>query len=240
MSVRAILFDLDNTLLENPIEQFIPAYISALGEHAAGHVDRDTFVAELLRATDAMIANRDPNQTNKEVFDDLFFPAVGRTQEELGPVLEDFYAHRFVELRVVSRPKPIARPLMEWVFDQGFQVVIATNPLFPRIAVEERLAWADVPVDEFDYDLITTYEHMHAAKPHGAYYLEIARHLGRRPEECLMVGDEWDRDIQPALDVGMGAFWIAEPDQEPPADDPGPVARGSLADFYVWVTGRVD
>lgn len=238
MSWQAILFDLDNTLLENPIDHFIPTYISALGEHVAGHVDREVFVKELMRGTEAMVANRDPNRTNKEAFDAVFFPAIGRTPEELGPVLEDFYARRFPELRGVSRPKPTARPLMEWVFEHGFQVVIATNPLFPRTAVEDRLAWAGVPVDAFDYDLITTYEDMHAAKPNGGYYLEIAQRLGRPPGECLMVGDEWEQDIEPALGVGMTAYWIAEPDQEAPSNDSGLVAQGSLSDFYLWITGR--
>jgi HAD superfamily hydrolase (TIGR01549 family) len=235
MSLRAILFDLDNTLLENPIDRFIPTYISALGEHVAGHVDRETFIAELLRATEAMVADSDPQRTNKEVFDAAFFPAIGCTPEELTPLLEAFYAHRFSELRAITSPKPVARPLIEWVFEQGFQIVIATNPLFPRGAVEERLAWAGVPVDDFDYDLVTTYEHMHAAKPNEAYYREIARRLERRPAECLMVGDEWERDVAPALGVGMAAYWIAEPGQEFLSASSGLAGQGSLADFYAWV-----
>ena len=33
---------------------------------------------------------------------------------------------------------------MKYVFDEGFDVVIATTPLLPKIAVEERLHWAGV------------------------------------------------------------------------------------------------
>lgn len=235
MNLQAILFDLDNTLLENPIDRFIPTYIGALSEYVSGHVDREAFVKELMRATEAMVTDTDPRRTNKEAFDAVFFPAIGHTPEELGPLLDEFYAQWFSELRAITSPKPAARPLMEWVFDQGIQVVIATNPLFPRVAVEERLAWADVPVGDFDYDLVTSYEHMHAAKPNGAYYLEIARRLGRKPGECLMVGDEWERDIYPAVNVGMMAYWIAETAHAPPSADSGLVGQGSLSDFHAWI-----
>ena len=78
------------------------------------------------------------------------------------------------------------------------EVVIATNPLFTRIALEQRLKWANIPVSEFNYSLVAAFEVMHAAKPHPEYYHEILDHLGGKPEEGLMVGDDWERDIAPA------------------------------------------
>ena len=53
--------------------------------------------------------------------------------------------------------------------------------MFPHQAVEARLAWAGVPVTEYPYTLVTSYENMHAAKPHQAYYQEILAKIGCRP-----------------------------------------------------------
>lgn len=47
-----------------------------------------------------------------------------------------------------------------------------------------------------------------------------------------------EQDVQPALGAGMAAYWITEPDQEPPVNAPGLVGQGSLSDFYRWITGQ--
>ncbi len=233
---KAILLDLDNTLLQNDMETFVPAYLSALAGFVAGHFPPETFVRHLLRATDAVVAHTDTALTNMQVFDAVFFPALGRSREEMEPLFDEFYATRFPQLRGLTRPIPTARPLVEWAFAQGWQVAIATNPLFPRTAVEQRLEWAGVAVAEFPYPLVTTYEEMHATKPHRAYYAEIACRLGRQPEECLMVGDEWEMDIAPAMAVGMAAYWVAASDARPPGLEDRLVGQGDLAGLLRWLT----
>ncbi len=238
--IRAILLDLDNTLLENDMEQFVPAYLGALGEFMAAHYPPEPFIRHLLRATDAMVANNGSERTNQEVFDAAFFPAIGRTRQEMEPLFAEFYATRFPALRSLTGKVPVARPLVEWLFRQGFQVAIATNPLFPRTAIEQRLAWAGVPVEEFPYHFVASYEVMHATKPHPAFFTEIARALGREAEECIMVGDDWKMDIRPARAAGMRVYWIADRKARPPDGDPAPDGQGSLADFARWMLARVE
>ena len=96
---------------------------------------------------------------------------------------------------------------MRAAFARGLAVIIATNPLFPTTAIEQRLAWAGVPVDEYPYALVTTYENMHAAKPQPAYYREILAAIDCPPDRALMVGDDWKNDIAPAAAVGLHTFW---------------------------------
>ncbi|MGD2105208.1 MAG: HAD hydrolase-like protein, partial [Anaerolineae bacterium] len=115
--------------------------------------------------------------------------------------------------------------------------VVATNPMFPRVAVEQRLAWAGVRADEIDYALVTTYENMHATKAHASYYQEILERLDRRPEECLMVGDSWDMDVVPASSVGIPAYWITE-EARPPSPDVPLAGWGTLS--QLWETVRTN
>jgi FMN phosphatase YigB (HAD superfamily) len=229
---KAILFDLDDTLLGNSMDTFIPAYFQALTRYVAEWIPPERLISELLRCTRAMDANDGTGPTNEECFAAVFFPALGYDPDELRPVFDQFYVEEFPKLRGLTRPRPEARPLVEWAFERGLQVAIATNPLFPRSPIEQRLAWAGVPVTEFDYALVTCYENMHATKSHPAYYREILARLGRRPGECLMVGDDWERDIVPCAAVGIPGYWIAEPDATPPGDDVPLIGQGTLADLW--------
>jgi FMN phosphatase YigB (HAD superfamily) len=74
----AILFDLDDTLLANPMDTFVPAYFRELTEFMAGELPPDLLIDQLLRATRAMDDNDDPVQSNEQAFAEAFFPGLGR------------------------------------------------------------------------------------------------------------------------------------------------------------------
>ena len=241
-SIETIFFDLDDTLLGNDMERFLPRYFALLGEYAQPiFADHAQFLQELMHGTQAMIADRDPSQTNREKFWRTFSERTGVDGEEAERFFDRFYEEEFPQLQVVAERRPAATPLMRACFDRGLRVAITTNPLFPRRAIEHRLAWAGLPVTEFDFALVTSYENMHAAKPHEAYYQEVLRRVGAEPATTLMVGDSWENDIAPAAAVGMRVYWIAPAGTEPP---PSPtvnrllVGTGSLKQFYQWLIGE--
>ncbi len=238
--LRCLLLDLDDTLLGNPMDRFIPVYFDALTRWAADEVDPDRLIAELLTATRAMGADDDPATTNEEVFAARFYPALGRDRKELEPVFSSFYAERFPELRRLTERRAEAREIVGWARGRGLDVVIATNPLFPRAAIEERLRWAEVAAEEFDYALVTCYENMHATKSSPAYYREILDRVGHRAEDCLMAGDDWRWDVVNAAAAGIRAWWIAEEDAVPPGPEPAldPVGQGPLGAFWGWLASQ--
>jgi FMN phosphatase YigB (HAD superfamily) len=227
--IKTILFDLDDTLLDNAMETFLPRYLEALTPRVAHLIPSDRFVEQLLSSTRAMAGNTDPTRTNRQVFTEDFFPKVGCPLEVLMPVFDDFYAHDFGRLRIYARARPETRAIMKEVFAQGYTVVIATNPVFPLTAIEQRLEWAGVK--DFDYALITSYENMHACKPHLAYYREILGKMGCRADECLMVGNSFEEDIAPAIKLGIKSFWVV--DAKPGVTKPTLQAdwQGTLSDF---------
>lgn len=59
---------------------------------------------------------------------------------------------------------------------KGYPLVLATNPLFPRMATLERVAWAGL--DPADFVLITTFENCRFTKPNPGYFLEILEVIG--------------------------------------------------------------
>jgi putative hydrolase of the HAD superfamily len=57
-----------------------------------------------------------------------------------------------------------------------------------------------------------------AGKPSPKVFLGALDPLGARPEDSVMVGDSWERDIVGALDAGMRAVWIADGRPAPGSD----------------------
>jgi HAD superfamily hydrolase (TIGR01549 family) len=226
-AIRAVLFDLDDTLLENNMDRFMKEYFGLLTPHMAHLVPPEKFISALLHATYAMIKNNDPAITNRQVFIDDFFPRVGWTEEKMMPLFDDFYAVQFDKLRSLTRPNPSARVAIQTAFDTGCDVVIATNPIFPETAIRQRMEWAGI--SDFPFKLITSYEVMHFAKPNSRYYSEILERIGRNPDECIMVGDDWGNDIVPATKASLQVFWVNTMTDSMNALDPS--ARGTLAEF---------
>ncbi|HUM70342.1 MAG TPA: HAD family hydrolase, partial [Chloroflexota bacterium] len=213
--IKAVLFDLDDTLLGNDVDTFVPRYFKLLGAYVAELLPVEEFIQALLACTEITIQNGDTTRTNFEVFWEAFTARTGLATAVAEPFFARFYEEVFPQLQAVTVVRPLARPLVQHCFDVGLKVVIATNPLFPRAAIEQRLAWAGVPVTEFDYALVTTMENMHATKPHSIYYTEILQCIGCDPDKALMVGDSWQNDIAPAAALGMHTFWMS-PTAEPP------------------------
>ncbi len=232
LSLKALLLDLDDTLLENPMATFIPAYFRALTDFVTEIRPPERLIEQLLIATRTMDGGDGTGPSNEEVFADAFFGGLGVPREELEPVFERFYAEAFPMLRPLTGARPAAPKIVEWAGRRGLQVAIATNPVFPRTAIEQRMEWAGVGVDRFEYAHVTSYENSHTTKFHPSYYREILDVLGRRPEECLMVGDNWSWDMVNAAEVGIPGYWIADPSITPPLAGPMLAGQGSLDDFF--------
>jgi len=206
--VRAILFDLDGTLLDLDLDDFLARYFAALELAAvplAAHTANGAAIMPALHsATRAMMLDRS-KATNRDVFFAQFAARTGIDLEEHWDVFEAFYHDVFPNLADTARPAQGGREAVETARALGLKVAVATNPIFPRVAVDQRLIWAGL--GDIEFDLITTYEEMTACKPHARYYRQAADLLGVRPDQCLMVGDDHVLDLA-AADVGMRTYYV--------------------------------
>ena len=138
-----ILLDLDDTLLGNSMDTFLPAYMQALGEYLAPYAPPEKMIPALLAATRAMVANTRPDCTLLEIFNASFFSALGLQPEELGDVIDNFYQEVFLDLKDLTRQLPQAVEFVEQALARGYRLAIATSPLFPRAAIQQRLEFGD-------------------------------------------------------------------------------------------------
>lgn len=234
IGLQAILFDLDDTLLGNNMDGFLQRYFPLLAAYARPVINADKFLPELMHATQAMISNEDRTLTNREVFWQVFCERNSLDQQVVEPFFAKFYRERFSQLETATERRPVAARLVRWCTENDLKVVIATNPLFPLDAIQQRLAWAGLSVNEFDFDLVTGYENMHSAKPYRAYYREILGRIDVEPTRALMVGDDWQNDIVPASQLGLHTYWIASRQAAVPDDGTTvrPDSQGTLNDLF--------
>lgn len=233
--VKTILFDLDGTLLPIDTDQFVRMYMKALAGYAGHLVPPERLVSQVMASTYKMIENVDPGLTNAQVFAADFFPKVERSEAELMPVFDAFYRERFPALKAACPGIPgIAREVVQTAVDKGYEVVLATNPLFPREAIEERMRW--IHVDDMPWRLVTSYEEMTACKPQPQYYKEVLRKIGCASEECLMVGNDMEEDLVAAT-LGMDVFIVTD-HLISRTQRPLPAQSGTLSDFLGHLKAR--
>lgn len=205
--LNTILFDLDGTLAPFVQDEFVRTYFKALVRRLApmGY-DGERLVAALWKGVDAMVAN-DGTQTNRQRFWEVFTRELGIQALALESILEDFYAREFDGARAVLRENVDRGPLLRGLREKGYTLALATNPVFPAVAVETRLGWVGLTAGDFVW--VTAYENSRHSKPNPDYYRDILKRIGKRGEECLMVGNNPVDDMS-ALEAGMAVYLVTD------------------------------
>ena len=203
--IKAVLFDLDGTLLPMDQEAFTKGYFKELARSMYPLREAEELISSVWAGTKAMIRN-DGKQTNETVFWNTYAGIYGEEARADEPRFAEFYGKRFGELSGLCGKDPAAGPLVHDLRAAGYTLAAATNPLFPMTAQHFRLGWAGT--DRNDFSWITSYENSSFCKPSAGYYLEVLEKIGARPEEALMVGNDIGEDMEPAAGIGMQVFLI--------------------------------
>jgi FMN phosphatase YigB (HAD superfamily) len=230
-----ILFDLDDTLLKNSTDVFIPAFLKGFSDHLGRHSDEpEKIIPRLMTSTQKMMQNDDPTLKLKEVFDADFYPTLNWEYNQALPLIEDFYNNTYPKLKELTAPIPECPAVVREMLKRGYKIAIATNPIFPQDAVQRRLDWAGLAVEKTSFGLVTSYEEMHFAKPNPAYYTEILSLIGWPDTPIVMVGDDKSADIDPSRELGMATYWVSD-NNDYAQDKESPFGFGPLDGVIPWI-----
>ncbi len=236
MTPSFILFDLDGTLLPMDQDAFVKIYFSALAKKICPYgYDPDLFLQVLIKGVKAMTAN-DGIMTNEARFWDVASELLGEKIRTHIPVFESFYSNEFHTAKAATAPNPLAKDAVHAARQTGAKVVLATNPLFPVCAVASRLSWIGLTPEDFDY--VTTYETNSACKPNPDYYKAILKHMGAKPEQCVMIGNDVTEDILASKAAGIPSYLVTDCviwEKEKENLVPDGVPYGSFSDMIAWL-----
>lgn len=232
--LTTLLFDLDGTLLDVDMTAFLGAFFPLAAGRFGTAAERQRIVDALIAAARLMMTTRAGDRTLDEVFLASFSREVGRSPEETRQIFAAFHREEFERMHRLTRPFADARPLLDRARAFGYELVIATNPVFFLDAVRARIRWAGLA--DLPFRLVTAAENMRHAKPQAGYFAEILGHVDRRPEECLMVGNDSRMDMA-AGGLGIGTWLVTRPggDEGPRLPGPAPDRSGTLAELEGWL-----
>lgn len=210
--MKAVLFDLDGTLLPMDNEYFTKCYLKLLGKkfYELGY-DGEKAIKGVWNGLKHMVGN-DGNISNEEAFwkgfDQVMASEMKHDRTQLNTLLLGFYQNEFHDAKAATTPSHLSKEIVEKVKQAGYQVILATNPIFPKEAVLSRLSWIDLTQEDFDY--MTTYETSHYCKPNPDYYKEILENCNLQPEECVMIGNDVNEDIIPTSSLQIPTYLVKD------------------------------
>ncbi len=206
--IKAVLLDLDNTLLHNPDREWAAAFRQQWDWHFAKAYGIEGAAGALREAIGSL--NREPTsyRRNAEKILTALSLALPLPDAALASAIASFYRGNYRRLKAHTAPSAKAPDLVESLLGQNLLVAIATNPLFPEEATLERIAWAGLSDFVAEFAFITHCENMHFAKPSAAYYAETIARVGVEPDEALLVGDSAQNDIEPARALGIHSWQV--------------------------------
>ncbi|WP_026478051.1 HAD family hydrolase [Alkaliphilus transvaalensis] len=205
--INTILFDLDGTLLPINTEDFLQRYFYELGVKFKDYFSPQELSEMILASTYYSIKNNEVDKTNETVFFEDFFTKTSYPKETIIPIFEDFYENDFRKIKDTVQQNQFVIKAIEKLKKKGYSLVVATNPIFPKSAVVQRLHWAGL--DEKDFQLLTSFEMMHHCKPKLEYYNEILTKVGKSPDQCMMVGNDVEEDMI-AKKLGIQTYLIED------------------------------
>ena len=218
--LKAVVFDMDETLLSINLNAFILRYFKDVSSMLA---DLGTILVDL----NANRRSGTDNRTNLTFYQE-------EVERRCGICLSDptiYEAFTYYEREVLphknddainAKAMPGAHAALQAVQDAGLRCALFTNPSFPQGAIECRMGWGELT--DAPFELVTHMGNATRCKPDATYYLEQLQVMGLEPHEVLMVGNDPKRDF-PSPDCGIQTAYVGQ-------GKPGRATwRGTMEDF---------
>jgi HAD superfamily hydrolase (TIGR01549 family) len=202
LNVRAVLFDLDNTLVDLMGMKRVASDAAARAMLAAGA----DFPFSADEAGDILFGDYKENLESDSVFE-LFLRkhhrrALGMGQHQVDRITAAAVNAYLRAKMLRTEPYPGVRPTLVALSRAGIRLGVVTDA--PRFKAYQRLEAAGL-VDFFEFVLTVT-DHGER-KPHERPFRTALDLLGLPPHQVLMVGDWPERDLAGAQAVGMRTAW---------------------------------
>lgn len=207
MKTKFILFDLDATLLPMDQDAFIKNYFTSLIQFLSPKgFEPEKLYKSIWNSIMSVVVN-DGKCTNEEKFWQSMAKCYDENIKSSESLYNEYYAKYFAQSKDVCGYNKDANLIVKEAISKGYKIVLATNPVFPRVATEQRIEWAGL--DKSDFIHITTYENSCYCKPNPRYYEEILKIIGAKPSECVMVGNDATDDMSASI-LGIKTFLLTD------------------------------
>ena len=233
MLFEGLLFDLDGTLINFEPELFIRTYLGAAAQFFIDLIPNpELFYKELLKSTNAMENSDNEKTTALEDFLLDFCPKFNVDCSQISERFLQFYQTGFNVIQPLISQIEGANELLQNIKKNlpDTKLILATNPVFPFIAVRKRMEWGNI--SEALFDLITHAENSHFCKNNKKYWLNIASIMKIEPRNSLVIGNDAYRDLI-AKKYGYKTFLVetTSENEEKITKETEPDFKGNFSDL---------
>jgi len=187
--IKAIIFDLDNTLIDFMRMKRLSCEAAMKAMISAGlKINKEKGLKILFKLYSQY------GYEHQKIFQVFLKKVLGRI--DYGIMASGIVAYRRVKEGLLY-PYPNVIPTLNKL-KKRYKLAILSDA--PKIQAWIRLAAMQIQ-DKFDY--VVTFDETKAKKPSLKPFLYILKRLGLKSEECLMIGDSLKRDISPAKKLGF-------------------------------------
>ena len=234
--IEVVLFDLDGTLLPMDQDVFVQTYFGLLAKNLSNYgYEPKKLIESIWLGTKSMIMN-DGKHTNEKVFwntmSNIYGPNVINDESKF----ESFYINDFPLVKNSCGYDKRANEVIKFLKSKGYRLILATNPIFPRIATEQRIKWAGLDINDFEF--VTTYENSSFSKPNLKYYLEILEKNDCKVENCLMIGNDVAEDMI-INKLGVDVFLLTRDLINKNNEDINNYPNGNYDDLLEYVSKKI-
>lgn len=191
--IKNILFDLDGTLINTLQDELNKKYFEAVYKKLVDNDCDAAFLSKIIvDGIKAMIFNNG-TLTNEEAFWKHFEDNSNMKREEIKDVFDSFYLNEYDNLCDCVEVIEGMNENIQLLKNKGYNLILSTNPLFPKMAIEKRASWGGIDCKSFSY--ITSYENSSYSKPNINYYKEIINKNNLNIKETMMFGNDLIEDL---------------------------------------------
>jgi putative hydrolase of the HAD superfamily len=188
--IKAVLFDLDNTLIDFMKMKKLSCEAAIDGMIGAGlNIEHNKAIKVLFKLYDKY------GLEEKTIFQKFLKNLTGKIDYKI--LANGIVAYRKVRAGFLD-PYPNVDYVLLKLKGQGIKLGIVTDA--PKLKAWMRLAY--MKISNY-FDVVVTYEDTKQHKPSKLPFKAALKQLKLKPSECLMVGDWPERDIKGAKAVGM-------------------------------------
>lgn len=207
--IKAIMFDLDGTLLPTDDKEFTKTYFKLLCQKFMGlGYDKDKIMGSVLKGVELM-RNNEGKCFNREVFWNNFKKEHNLdSEEEMYSIFTEFYLNEFKQTKLVCEENPYASKVVKFCREKGLKTILSTSPFFPIEGVTTRLEFVGLKEDDFDY--ISYCDNSTYSKPNIKFYEEILNNVKLEPHEVIMFGNSEKDDGKPTKKLGIKTYMLGD------------------------------
>jgi 5'-nucleotidase len=200
-----LLFDLDDTLLENS-SWFDDGLVQSLTEHPlTREMDKQLFLKKIKQPPKSLIdklVSREINtfEFKRERWKSAFDYFDVKVNIEAIEQLEALFTN--TSMKFITVNEYVLNLMNE--LNKHYEIGIVTNGLYDPQQKIINMGLGDI----FSHNKIFHAEQLGFRKPDSRIYNIALKTFSKKPEETIFIGDSWTHDVIGPIEAGMEAIWV--------------------------------